>query len=64
MSVEANDVMETMKRMEWQRAKGHLLAMLETYYSEVLPDLSRDSRAFDSMSARVNAFIAEVEGDL
>lgn len=61
-----NYVLEAMKRMEWQIAKGHLVAMLETYHSPpgTGPGMQRDTTAFDAMRRRVDRFIKEVEGDL
>lgn len=57
----SNDVLEAMKRVEWQKAKGHLRAMLETYHSPLQRDGTRDTSAFGNMSNRVEIFIAEVE---
>lgn len=62
-----NDVLEAMKRIEWQKAKGHLMAMLECYMSEPDPKskaAERDTRAFDAMRLRIDAFVENVEGDL
>jgi hypothetical protein len=60
----ADDVLEAMKRTHWQQAKGHLLAMLETYHSMPASNGSRDTSAFDQMRARIEAFVTDVEGDL
>lgn len=60
----ADDIMEAMKRIEWQRARGHLLAMLETYHSPVDARGNRDSSAYDNMHGTIWRFIAETEDQL
>jgi hypothetical protein len=60
----SNDVLEAMKRIEWQKAKGHLRAMLEAYRSPVQRDGTRDTSAFGDMSNRIEIFINQVEDRL
>ena len=62
--MDANDILEAMRRMEWQKAKGHLMAMLETFHSPVRQDGSRDSSGFESLSERIEVFIALVDNEL
>jgi hypothetical protein len=44
----------TMRAMEWERAKGALMAVLQTYWS---------NNAFTDMNKRVRDFITSVEAD-
>jgi len=60
--MDATDILEAMKRMEWQKAKGHLLAMLETYHSMPDRDGIRDTKAYDEMYELAHRFVANVEG--
>lgn len=45
--------LRTMRVMAWQRAKGELYSMLETFWS--------DAENYDALDAEVNRFIKNVE---
>jgi hypothetical protein len=51
-----DEMMKHMLRaMAWQRAKGELQSMLETYHKE--------PEKFEAMSKAIEAFVTEVEGE-
>jgi hypothetical protein len=62
--MDATDVLDSMKRMEWQHAKGHLLAMLETYRPVWITVSKKEDNGFERMNESVNAFIKDVEDHL
>ena len=55
------ELAEMHKRMEWQKAKGHLMSMLETFHSDGSP---AQQSSFEWMHTRVKDFIKEVEDEL
>jgi hypothetical protein len=55
------------RAQQWEIAKGHLMAMLQSYYSGAYPDAkSQDQHKTDfrEMRDRVNNFITDVEQHL
>jgi hypothetical protein len=53
-----NEIMNAMRRMAWQRAKGELLSILETYHSGAGFGTSEE---YNAMAARIGGFIRNVE---
>jgi hypothetical protein len=45
--------LQALRRMAWQRAKGELLSILETYYGE--------TSEFDLVSDKIKSFIKDIE---
>jgi len=52
-------ILDSMRRMAWQRAKGELYSILETYFSDSQNHHSYDE--FDKQSKRIEKFIKEFE---
>lgn len=48
-------IFATMRHMAWERAKGELQAMLQTYWD--------NQEKFENMNAELKAFIEKVEGE-
>lgn len=46
-------LLEAMRRMAWQRAKGELLSILETYYG--------GTSDFENVSDKIEDFIKDIE---
>lgn len=46
-------ILITLRRMAWERAKGELLSLLETYWGE--------KNSFEEVSKRIEDFIKEFE---
>ena len=59
--LQLRNIANMMRNMAWQRAKGELLSMLETYQSTVGLDSRKD---FESLDNTIKAFICDVEGYL
>lgn len=53
----------TMRAMAWQRAKGELLSILETYWPEWDSVGKKRENGFDLASQKINAFIRNFEED-
>lgn len=47
-------VVRNLRQMAWERAKGELKAMLQTYWDE--------DGTYEEISALINGFVDEVEG--
>lgn len=54
-----NDVLVAMRVMEWQKAKGHLHAMIATYLTD--PDRDVVHGEFDEMCKLIREFTENVE---
>ncbi len=55
-----------LRKMAWQRAKGELLSMLETFWSAdnaTERDRAEELKQFTEARAAIEALIARVEGD-
>lgn len=48
-----NNILQTMRLMAWERAKGELLSILQTFWEE--------ESSFDSIDKKVKDFIQDVE---
>lgn len=59
-SPDTSAILAVLRATHWEQAKGHLQAMMATYYTGDL----REDGEFMSMDARVQRFIAEVEDNL
>ena len=59
--LQVRHIANMLRNMAWQRAKGELKAMLETYQSTVGFDSRKD---FESLDNTIKAFICDVEGYL
>jgi hypothetical protein len=51
-----DNVLDAIRRMAWQRAKGELLSILETYYTP-----HGQVSSFDATSERIEKFIKDFE---
>jgi len=63
MSRTADDVIFVLRAMSWERAKGELNSMLNTYFSEYDGNKRIDT-GFDRVSQIVEEFIKEIDGEL
>lgn len=54
MSIDGSTVVKTLRLMEWERAKGSLKAMLNTYWNEKGDD------DFEKVSDKVKKFIKDL----
>ena len=53
-------IIENLRSMAWQRAKGELYSMLETYY----PDENQDeAKNFSVLEECIRDFVSSVEGN-
>jgi hypothetical protein len=52
-------VLPSLRKMAWQRAKGELLSILETYWNHSYKEM--ESAQFEEMDKRINGFIKDVE---
>lgn len=59
--LQVRNIANMMRNMAWQRAKGELLSMLETYQSTIGFDSRKD---FESLDNTVKTFIGDIEGYL
>ena len=48
-----DNILTSLRLMAWERAKGELYAMLQTYYGE--------SSGFDSVKSQVDEFINKID---
>ncbi|MDB4461362.1 hypothetical protein N9043_00265 [bacterium] len=48
-------LLQTLRHMAWERAKGELLSMLDTYYDDKL--------TYDEVQDLINTFIEQFEGN-
>jgi hypothetical protein len=55
MEVDNEILKQILREQAWERAKGELRAMLRTFY--------REPETFEPLSVKVDAFIADVEGN-
>lgn len=53
--LDSNHIMSAMRQMAWERAKGELMSILQTYYGE------RD--AYNEMEKLISDFINEIENE-
>lgn len=51
----------TLRVMSWQRAKGELLAYLETFWPTYKADGSQVNNGFEAASKRIKDFIKDFE---
>lgn len=51
--IENSMIMQTTRRQSWQRAKGELAALLETYWG--------DSEDYEKMCSAIDGFVKDVE---
>lgn len=54
-------MMKTMRAMAWQRAKGELLAYLETYWPKYNSNGEKLDNGFEDAQKRIESFIADFE---
>jgi hypothetical protein len=52
-------IMQTLRTMAWERAKGELQSMLHTYWSSGIRD--NPNSEFHQMDTRIGKFIKDVE---
>jgi hypothetical protein len=57
------EVMNTMRAMAWQRAKGELLSYLETYWPKYDRRGQKLDNGFEDAQKRIDAFIADFENN-
>lgn len=57
---ESNEIL-TLRQMAWQRAKGELLAYLETYWPSYAPGGKELDNGFEEAHERIHAFIKDFE---
>lgn len=53
-------VLRTLRVQAWERAKGEMNSMLQTFWGE---DTSNDSEQFNVLSKRIENFIKEIEDE-
>ena len=51
----------SMRRMAWHRAKGELLAYLETFWPEYSANGNQIDHGFEDANRRIESFIREFE---
>jgi hypothetical protein len=57
---ESNEIL-TMRAMAWDRAKGELLSVLQTYWPSYAPDGTKIDNGFDTANDLIKAFIQHFE---
>ena len=63
MNRTADDVVFVLRAMAWERAKGELSSMLNTYFPEYDGNKRVDT-GFDRVSQIVEEFIKEIDGEM
>jgi len=56
-------ILRTLRQMAWQRAKGELHAVLETYWGRHMPELDNEAIEFKDVSGRIYRFIQEMDSE-
>ncbi len=56
-------LMKTMRQMAWNRAKGELLSMLDTYWPYWTADNKKIENGFEETDKRIREFIADFESN-
>ena len=54
-------ILQALRAMAWERAKGELQAALHTYYSKYKPSGERDDGQYQQAAKTVREFIQQVE---
>jgi hypothetical protein len=57
-------MLQTLRAMAWQRAKGELQSYLETYYPEYDGNGKMIDNGFDDAQKRIDEFIADFEDNI
>lgn len=62
MALQNEDVLATLRNIQWEQAKAHLAGMLHTYYPEYDGKGNKVPNSFEWLSAEIDKFIEGVEG--
>jgi hypothetical protein len=62
--MEAYKILTSIRQMAWQRAKGELMAFLETFWPECDSRGQLADNGFDDAKNRIENFIEDMENNL